>query len=111
METTPFEKKTNPPSIQRIVGIILLLPPLLSVLFFLVSVFGIAEDSRSIPQLGKLESNWTGSYGYSENGGGGFDSTVTIYFGLMAIAGAVLLATDRRVPIRIKDIGQVEEQL
>ncbi|MFV0470195.1 MAG: hypothetical protein ACK5MK_14885 [Dysgonomonas sp.] len=73
---------------ERIIGIVLLIPPILSVLLFLIEL--LLKETGSIPELDNLSSNWTGSYGYNE-GGGGFSSTIVIYFGLMAIAGAYLL--------------------
>lgn len=81
-------------SIQRVFGILLLIPPALSVLLLLINL--IDRNPGAIVELRNLSNNWTGDYGYnSTGGGGGYTSAAPIYFGLMAIAGAILLR-DRR---------------
>jgi len=67
--------------LEKIIGIILLIPPLLGVIFFILSIFGASGD---IPNLRTLSFDWTGA-------GDGYSSTAPIYLGLMAIAGALLL--------------------
>jgi hypothetical protein len=92
------EQHSNEPvRLERIVGIILLIAPTLSVLLFIINLF--FDSPGSIPELENLSSNWTGNYNYAhESGGGGFSSTAPIYLGLMAIAGAMLLkGTDKKI--------------
>ena len=80
--------------LERILGIILLIPPVIGVLLFLLNlmVSGIGD----IPEMRNLSSEWTGTYA-SYDGGGGYTSAAPIYLGLMAIAGALLLkGTDKK---------------
>jgi hypothetical protein len=70
-------------SIERILGFILLIPPLVSVLFFLYSVFDDKHKDSAV-QLDNLNANWSGA-------GEGFTSAAPIYLGLLAIAGAILI--------------------
>jgi hypothetical protein len=74
--------------IERVFGIILLLPPLLSVILFTVNLF--SRDAGNIVELRNLSAHWTGSY---DNGG--YTSAAPIYLGLMAIAGALLLKSSK----------------
>jgi hypothetical protein len=67
--------------ILLIIGIIFLIPPILGVLFFMLSVFG--EDGY-IASLSYLSGSWTCS-----NEGG--MSAAPIYLGLMAIAGSLIV--------------------
>lgn len=75
--------------LERIIGIILLIPPTLSVLLFLINL--VSRHPGDIFEMSNLSSEWTGTYGYGDSGGGGYTSATPIYFGLMAIAGALLL--------------------
>ena len=80
METQ--EKNQNDKvSIERVIGIIFLIPPILGVIFFILNVF--ISRVGNIPELSNLGSEWTGS--------GGYMSAAPVYLGLMAIAGAMLL--------------------
>jgi len=45
--------------------------------------------------LRNLSSEWTGTYGF-DDGGGGYMSGAPIYLGLMAIAGAMLLMESKK---------------
>lgn len=82
-------------NLERIVGIIFIIPPILGVLFFLLNVF--FQYVGNIPELGNLSSEWTGNYGYNSNGGGGgYMSAAPIYLGLMAIAGSMLLKESKK---------------
>ncbi len=83
------EKSIN---INRVIGIILLVPPSISVLLFCVNLF-VSKGNEDIVGLDNLSQNWTGSY---SGNGGGFTSAAPIYFGLMAIAGAILLSFGNR---------------
>jgi len=75
--------------LEKIVGIILLIPPLLGVIFFILTIFGSTGD---IPRMNNLGGSWSGDFGYAwDAGGGGYSSSAPIYLGLMAIAGALLL--------------------
>ena len=77
------------PSIQKVIGIILLLPPLLSVPLFIFQLIG---GSGEISGMRNLGSNWTVNY---SSEGGGFTSAAPIYLGLMAIAGVLLIKNDK----------------
>lgn len=86
------KKKAN---LERIIGIIFIIPPILGVLFFILNVF--ISYVGDLPELDNLSKNWTGSYGYSrDGGGGGYTSAAPIYLGLMAIAGAMLLKESKK---------------
>jgi hypothetical protein len=84
-------KKSEPIKLERIIGIILLIPPTLSVVLFLLNL--LSRGNGDIVEMRNLSSNWSGNiYGP----GGGFTSATPIYFGLMAIGGAILLrGTDK----------------
>ena len=79
--------------LERILGIILLIPPILGVFMFILSLF-----TQDLGQMNNLSSKWTGRLDYdSDGGGGGYTSAAPIYLGLMAIAGALLLkGTDKK---------------
>ena len=74
---------------QKTIGYILLFPPLLSVLLFTINL--LIKDSGTIIEMSNLSSNWSGWAGYSGDSGAGFTSSIPLYFGLMAIAGAYLI--------------------
>lgn len=74
------------PNIERIIGIILLIPPIIGVLLFTLNLF--SNDFGRIVELRNLSSEWTGNY---SSDGGGYMSAAPIYLGLMAIAGAYLI--------------------
>jgi hypothetical protein len=81
-------------SIERLFGILLLVPPLLGVFFFVLDLF--FNNLGSIVELRNLSIFWTGGYGYDAGSGSGFTSSAPIYLGLMAIAGSILLkGTDK----------------
>lgn len=70
--------------IKCIIGFIFLIPPILGVIAFILSLFD--ADSR-FSALSNLSDNWSwGTYG-----DGGAMSATPIYFGLMALAGAYLI--------------------
>lgn len=102
MRNEQSETKTvNRINFQGVIGIILLIPPLLSVIFFLLSVFSSDTGSSysstgKVPQLKNLSSDWTGSFDT-----GGYTSAAPIYLGLMAIGGAILLSRGVK-KVRIK---------
>ena len=93
---TQEEKLKQSIKLERILGIILLIPPIIGVILFLLNL--LSNDLGDIPKMENLSDNWTGKYGYaSEGGGGGYTSATPIYLGLMAIAGALLLkGTDKQ---------------
>lgn len=70
-------------SFTRIIGLILLIPPILSVFFFLLDVFGFGCE---ITQFEYLSAEWIGYY---DNGG--FTSSLPLYLGLMGAIGAYLI--------------------
>ena len=72
--------------VEKIVGAILLIPPILGVLFFVLGLF--STDLGNVIELRNLSRHWSGNYSYE---GGGYTSAIPIYLGLMAIAGALLL--------------------
>jgi hypothetical protein len=80
---TESKQTTTPVNVSRIIGYILLVPPLLSILLFLGQLF--SEDEK-LERFGS--TLWTGSTG---GGAGGYTSALPFYFGLMAIAGAYLI--------------------
>lgn len=91
IKNTPLRKK---------IGFTLLIPAIWSVISFsLITVFGeyLNDDSRwsgplieSRVQMEQFGYAWIGEYGY-DDGGGGYSSSLPIYIGLMAIAGAYLI--------------------
>jgi hypothetical protein len=84
-------KKSEPIKLARIIGIILLIPPTLSVVLFLLCL--LSRGNGNIIGMNNLSSNWSGDL---SGPGGGFTSATPIYFGLMAIGGAILLkGTDK----------------
>lgn len=90
MDEQPKSLQDNPIRLERIFGIILLIPPFIGVFLFLLNL--LSSDAGKIPELKNLSSEWTGSYDT-----GGYTSAAPIYLGLMAIAGAYLLkGTDRK---------------
>ncbi len=72
-------------NIQKTTGFILLFPPVLSVLLFSINL--LIKDSGAIVTLTNLSSDWSGNILET----GGYTSATPIYFGLMAIAGALLI--------------------
>jgi len=96
--------------IGLVLGIILLVPPLISVFVFFTQIIG-----WNTSLFGSLDSSiWTGNididyfssshldaddkrvaYG-GGGGGGGFTSALPLYFGLMAIAGAILISNSTK---------------
>lgn len=90
METQENQSKKKA-NLERIVGIIFIIPPILGVIFFILNVF--ISYVGDLPELDNLSSNWTGSY---SRDGGGFTSAAPIYLGLMAIAGAMLLKESKK---------------
>ncbi len=95
MDTTEQKQKKQAEEgvrLERIIGIILLIPPTIGVILFLINL--ISNDPGDIPELRNLSNNWTGDY---DSDGGGYTSSAPIYLGLMAIAGALLLkGTDKK---------------
>lgn len=87
METTNQTKKNV--KLERVLGSILLIPPVIGVLLFLLNLMD--SNIGDIPEMKNLSQEWTGTYGYGNDGGGGYTSAAPIYLGLMAIAGAYLL--------------------
>ena len=76
--------------LELILGIILLIPPILSVFLFLLQF--ITKDLMKPFEY----SSWTGDYGFSDSGGGGYTSALPFYFGLMAIAGVLLIINNNK---------------
>ena len=76
-------------NIQKTIGYILLFPPLLSVLLFTINL--LVEESGPIIGMDNLSTYWTGGAFQTGDSGAGFTSSIPLYFGLMAIAGAYLI--------------------
>ena len=96
METIEKEQEKQPEQsirLERIFGIILLIPPIIGVLLFMLNLF-----SDDLGKMSNLSHEWTGDWGSNgDGGGGGYTSAAPIYLGLMAIAGALLLkGTDKK---------------
>lgn len=90
MKTTEKDQPTPNIKLERIFGIILLIPPFIGVILFLINL--LSSYPGKIPEMSNLSSQWTGYCGTS----GGYTSAAPIYLGLMAIAGAILLkGTDK----------------
>ncbi|OYQ35081.1 hypothetical protein CHU92_11240 [Flavobacterium cyanobacteriorum] len=75
---------------NRILGYILISPALLSIALLFLNL--ISEDLDLTTNLG---ANWIGGAYYSGDSGAGFTSSLPLYFGLMAIAGAILIKGDK----------------
>lgn len=63
METTekePQKQAEQGVRLERIFGIILLIPPLIGVILFLLNL--LSDDPGNIPMLRNLSSKWTGNY-------------------------------------------------
>lgn len=88
---TQEKNKNGKTSLERVIGIIFLIPPVLGVVFFLLNVF--FYRIGDLPELDNLSSEWTGNY---SGEGGGYMSAAPIYLGLMAIAGAMLLKESKK---------------
>lgn len=74
---------------SKVLGYLLLIPPIISIPLFLVQF---ALDHYHYPLNMFEDTVWAGAYGYSSSGGGGgYTSALPIYFGLMAIAGSMLI--------------------
>ena len=82
MEATQTHSKLNT-RVERIIGAILLLPPVLGVLLFVLHLF--FSGSYEIPRTSQLGDELMGRF-YS----GQHTHAAPIYLGLMAIAGAIL---------------------
>ncbi|WP_024773026.1 hypothetical protein [Aquimarina macrocephali] len=80
------EVKNKKLNIERIIRFILLIPPVLGVILFILNLF--SNDLGKIVELKNLSSEWTGSQAFDS---GGYTSATPIYLGLMAIAGAYLI--------------------
>ena len=74
---------------KKVLGIILLLPALFSVALFFIDFFVELIDGSSLLEYAfEWNSVWSGD---TSGDGGGFTPALPLYFGLMAIAGALLL--------------------
>ncbi len=80
------KKNKNFINTESIIGFILLTPPIIGVLLFILNLF--SKDFGRIVELRNLSAEWTGNF---SGDGGGYMSASPIYLGLMVIAGAYLL--------------------
>lgn len=96
--------KTGTLTLEKIIGFILLIPPVLGVFFFLYSVFDEEKNGKSA-QLKHLSGDWTGSFDT-----GGYTSAAPIYLGLMAIAGAILLSKGEAVRLSASNSPEKKQE-
>jgi hypothetical protein len=75
---------------ERTFGIILLIPPVIGVLLFLIGLMGteLKLEGLSDPTF------WSGNF--ASESGGGYSSPMPMYLGLMAIAGAILIKNSNK---------------
>lgn len=71
--------------INLIFGIFLLVPPVISVIFFVLTLIKKNSYFENF-----IDTPWTG-YEYGESGPA-YTSALPLYFGMMAIAGAILVS-------------------
>ena len=84
LELDTFIKKI---SLRKIVGYLLLLPPLISVFVFVLAEFKLTVGNNSFNEL-----KYSLGVGIGEN----YTSALPFYFGLMAIAGAYLIKDNNK---------------
>ncbi len=80
--------------IECIIGIIMLIPPLLGVICFVINLF--IENAGGFATLNNLSNNWSASYYYDFRGREicipvAAMSAAPIYLGIMALAGSYLI--------------------
>ncbi|MBN2350498.1 MAG: hypothetical protein JXJ22_16800 [Bacteroidales bacterium] len=82
--------------LELVLGLILLLPPVISVLYFIIQLI----PRQLLPFLRNWDTfnaykltSWTGNIIGS---GGGYTSALPLYIGLMAIAGALLIINSEK---------------
>jgi hypothetical protein len=80
-----MEENEDIPNISTVLGCIFLIPPVIGVVIFILTLFGQSYYFNSF-SIGEF---WSG-------GGEGYSSTIPIYLGLMAIAGAYLIKDSKR---------------
>lgn len=91
--------------IECIIGILFLIPPIIGVIAFVISII---DPYIDFAQLEFLSEQWTARYGYDQGGGGGM-SAAPIYFALMALVGAFL--TKDKFRYFIKDKKEEEKPI
>ena len=79
--------ETKRKQLELWLGIILLTPPLISVLLFLAQLF----DIQTLRHF-NFSNAWLGNI----ISGGGYTSALPLYFGLMAIAGSLLISNSTK---------------
>ncbi|GGB94846.1 hypothetical protein GCM10011325_22780 [Dyadobacter sediminis] len=72
-------------NVSKIIGYILLTPPVISVLAFMIEIFLDKNLLRNVVRIGV----WNGFV--AESGQAAYTTALPFYFGLMAIAGAYLV--------------------
>lgn len=85
--TKEEKAKIKGKKIECCIGFFFLIPPILSVLAFILCLFG---NEGGFARMSNLSSDWTTNYGYDRGGGGGM-SAAPIYLALMALVGAYLI--------------------
>ncbi len=80
---------------KRTLGYILIAPAVFSVLIFFIDFFAglIASGDGLLTISFEYCEAWLGDY---SRDGGGYSSALPLYFGLMAIAGAILLFNTKK---------------
>ena len=93
VEDIKKEAEVSERSTEKFFGFLLLIPAIIStILFFYTLIFGVNTLTHF-----KDSNEWTGTYGYSgEGGGGGYTSALPFYFGLLAIAVAYLVKNKKK---------------
>lgn len=94
MEQSNFIQWMNQQNWDRILGVILLTPALISAPLFLLDLLG--EYNNPFSNIG-WEMKGRVDYSWGDGGGGGgFSSALPTYLGLMAIAGAYLFKNSKK---------------
>ena len=84
------ENKNSEINVQKVIAVILLIPPIIGVFLFLLGLTGAEFELKGLSN----PNYWSGNY--SGSNGGGYMSPMPIYLGLMAIAGAILLKNSNK---------------
>jgi hypothetical protein len=86
---------------EKRIGIILLVPPIISVLAFIITFFTAYNPLSNF----EYADQWTG-----QANEGGYSSALPNYFGLMAIAGAYLIRNSFRNDFLLKRLVELEKK-
>lgn len=100
MDTEQNKETVLEKQIEAILGIFFLIPPILGVFAFVITLLG---GKGGFVRMSHLSYEWTAfvDYSFQNGGGGGGMSAAPIYLGLMAIVGAFLLKGNLRYLFKI----------